>query len=136
MIILIFLLVILLLLILMRVMGRRATNNSLFMAISGHVISCCIMGIIVLTINAVIYNNYSNIKNIEEYMIDKNNSINAQINYYNETGILPVYLEEDIYQYNYELEKYKNKSKGMLIGILYKEILKEYKPIEMEIINE
>ncbi len=120
----------------MRVLGKRATNNSLFMAISGHVISCCIMGTIVFTISAVIYNNSSNIKNIEEYMIDKNNSINAQINYYNETGILPVYLEEDIYQYNYELEKYKNKSKGMLIGILYKEILKEYKPIEMEIINE
>lgn len=69
-------------------------------------------------------------------MIDKNNSINSQINYYNETGILPVYLEEDIYQYNYELKTCKNKSKGMLIGILYKEILKEYEPIEMEIINE
>lgn len=69
-------------------------------------------------------------------MIDKNNTINAQINYYNETGIMSVYLEEDIYQYNYELKTYKNKSKGMLIGILYKEILKEYEPIEMEIINE
>jgi hypothetical protein len=136
MIILIFLLVILSLLILMRVLGKRATNNSLFMAISGHVISCCIMGTIVFTISAVIYNNSSNIKNIEDYMIDKNNRINAQINYYNETGILSVYLEEDIYQYNYELKTYKNKSKGMLIGILYKEILKEYEPIEMEIINE
>jgi hypothetical protein len=94
------------------------------------------MGIIILTISAFIYNSSSNIKNIEDYMIDKNNSINSQINYYNETGILPVYLEEDIYQYNYELKTYKNKSKGMLIGILYKEILKEYEPIEMEIINE
>lgn len=52
------------------------------------------------------------------------------------TDILPVYLEEDIYQYNYELKTYKNKSKSMLIGILYKEILKEYEPIEMEIMNE
>lgn len=133
---LIFILLIKLILVLMRVLGRRATDNSLFMAISGHVISCCIMGIIVFTISAVIYNNSSNIKNIEDYMIDKNNSINAQINYYNETGIMPVYLEEDIYQYNYELKTYKNKSKGMLIGIFYKEILKEYEPIEMEIMNE
>lgn len=124
------------LLVLMRVLGKRATNNSFFMAISGHVISCCIMGTLVFTISAVIYNNSSNIKIIEDYMIDKNNSINAQINYYNETGIMSVYLEEDIYQYNYELKTYKNKSKGMLIGILYKEILKEYEPIEMEIINE
>lgn len=136
MIILIFLLVISILLILMRMLGRRATNNSLFMAISGHVISCCIVGTIVFTISAAIYNNSSNIKNIEDYMIDKNNTINVQINYYNETGIMSVYLEEDIYQYNYELKTYKNKSKGMLIGILYKEILKEYEPIEMEIINE
>ncbi len=104
MIILIFILVILLLLVLMRVLGKRATNNSLFMAISGHVISCCIMGIIVLSISAFSYNRSSNIKIIEDYVIDKNNTINAQINYYNETGIMSVYLEEDIYQYNYELK--------------------------------
>lgn len=136
MIILIFLLILSLILVLMRVLGRRVTGNMLFMTISSCMISTCIMGIIILTISAFIYNSSSNIKNIEDYMIDKNNSINSQINYYNETGILPVYLEEDIYQYNYELKTYKNKSKGMLIGILYKEILKEYEPIEMEIINE
>lgn len=84
MIILIFLLTIILLLVLMRVLGRRVTDNRLFMAISSCTISTCIMGIIIFIISAVNYNSSSNIKNIEDYMIDKNNSINAQINYYNE----------------------------------------------------
>lgn len=136
MIILLFILIISILIVLMRVLGRRVTNNKLFMAISSCTMSTCIMGIIIFTISAVNYNSSSNIKNIEDYMIAKNNSINEQINYYNETGILSIYLEEDISKYNYDLEIYKNKSKGMLIGVLYKEILKEYKPIEMEIINE
>ena len=90
-------------------------------------------GIVLSIFLAFICNTKTYIVNEKHKLQNLSNSINTQINYYKNTGILPENLMWDIEKYNENVNYGKSIQKNIGIGVFIPNIYDDFELIEFEI---
>ncbi len=90
-------------------------------------------GIVVSIFSILICNTKTHIINERYELQNLSNSINTQINYYKNTGILPENLLWDIKEYNEDVNYGKLHQKNIWVGAFIPNIYDDFELIEFEI---